>query len=87
MAIRITKLEQTSTEFPSQWDAEDEAGAAYYIRYEYGHLEMYRLDTTGDIDRWCVSPVFSCKFGDKWDADMTTDELREATKGKFTFEV
>jgi hypothetical protein len=35
-AVNIERLEQTSFACPSQWDAWDENGTYYYIRYRWG---------------------------------------------------
>jgi hypothetical protein len=45
-AVNIERLEQTSFACPSQWDAWDENGTYYYIRYRWGDYVF--IEQVGD---------------------------------------
>lgn len=41
--ISITRIVQTTVAMPAQWDAWDANDVMYYLRYECGHGEVWRL--------------------------------------------
>jgi hypothetical protein len=69
--VRFTKLEQTCSACPSQWDARDEHGGYYYIRYRWGRLTVNREGVDGEriVDR---------RIGDSLDGVLSTSEMLEA---------
>lgn len=68
MTIRLVKIEQTCTACPSQWDAWDEDGEYYYIRYRWGYLYVCKGEVMGPF-------VWEGSIGDGLDGFMTTEEM------------
>ena len=69
--IRLTSIIQTCTACPSQWDACDEDGNEYYIRYRHGFLYVELYGKT--IFTWEGHPNGMA------DGFMTTEQMLEIT--------
>lgn len=70
--ITITRMVQTCSACPSQWDGWDADGVYYYFRYRWGHLEV-----TKNAFAEGESSVLSKDIGHGLDGCMTYDELRD----------
>lgn len=84
--LRIVRLEQTCGACPSQWEGETDAGAAVYVRFRSGHLDV-RVGPGIDeaIDR---EPVFEWEDDDDpTNGYMTGEELRAVLPDWISIEV
>lgn len=73
--IRITKLVQTCGACPAQWDAWDEDGTYYYIRYRSGWLSVARSKgQTGGEDL-----LFGEQIGDDLDGWIDWETVKAIT--------
>lgn len=66
--IILTKIEQTCSACPAQWDGFEEDGTYYYIRYRWGHLTVNRGAVNGE-------EIYSEYIGGGLDGYMHTDEM------------
>lgn len=69
--LRLTRIVQTCSACPSQWDAWDEAGTYYYVRYRFGRFTVTKDRVNGEL---LVNEV----LGDRLDGMMDTDEMLAA---------
>lgn len=67
--LRFTKLVRTCSACPSQWDAYDEDGRYYYIRYRSGWL------TVGPSAGRDYDEVYAERIGGEYDGSMEADEM------------
>lgn len=51
MTVKIVRAVQTCAGLPSQWDAWDEAGQYYYLRFRHGYGSV-RREPSPDTDTW-----------------------------------
>lgn len=61
--ITIVRAVQTSIACPAQWDAWDQDGNYYYLRYRHGHGEMRQYQD----ENWADAP---------WKPDADTDKTQ-----------
>ena len=86
MAYRFTftEIEQTNDFCPSQWDAWDENGCYYYIRYRWAMLSIHVTEpTVVDFDAGTIrvsDEIGRCVYHERhgvnpYDGFMTTEEM------------
>lgn len=51
--VTLVRTVQTAMACPSQWDAWDDEGNYYYLRYRGGHGSITRYED----ENWCGSPI------------------------------
>jgi len=71
--------------YPSQWEAEDEAGRYYYLRYRHGYGTIKRAENADAYDvaewdsesgRWIgIETLATFEHGDEWDGWIELDEF------------
>lgn len=74
--VTITRAVCTCLACPSQWDAWDEQGNYYYLRYRNGHgtMRKYRSqEDFGDITRSALAADF--RHGDPLDGFITLPDF------------
>jgi hypothetical protein len=90
MAYEFTEVEQTGNYCPSQWDAWDENGNYYYIRYRFAWLTVYVTEpTVVDFDSGLIKisdEIGRCVYHERhgvnqFDGVMTTDEMLSHIEG------
>lgn len=79
MTVTIVKAVQTSMFCPSQWDAWDEAGQYYYLRFRHGYGSI-RREPSPDTDTWHgpgpgSDLVSSFEDEDQWAGVIELDEF------------
>lgn len=84
--IVITKLEQTCTASPSQWEGETSDGRFVYIRYRWGRFQATCAPTLDRAVSCLRSDVDAMVLADEqiaggWDGYMSTDEMKERLNG------
>jgi hypothetical protein len=79
MTIRIVRAVQTSVACPAQWDAWDDAGNYYYLRYRHGHGSVRRYATPGWWSDFAadqlIGTVAEFDFGDPLDGSVSLAEF------------
>lgn len=70
--VRLLVLDRTCDACPSQWNACDDRGLNYYIRYRWGWL-MVRLGGVEGPD------IFVRRLGDAYDGQLDDDEMLAVT--------
>lgn len=88
--IMIVRAVRTCIACPSQWDAWDEAGSYYYLRYRHGHGEVRQYltpdwadaprhdDGTGrEVNSEFIRDVASFSCGDALDGSIELEEFAE----------
>jgi len=73
--IKIVKLLSLGGPCPTQWEAWDDQGREYYMRYRWGHLTFCR---------WDVSPpeyYLSEQIGDQYDGMLDDDTMKQRLIG------
>ena len=81
--ITITKITRTCFACPSQWEAEDDQGKRYHIRYRWGDLSIHEIDIN---DRLSWDPILSRKISTSLDGHMELDELIHVVGDRVIFE-
>jgi hypothetical protein len=76
--LTLTRVTQTSIACPAQWDAWDEAGNYYYLRYRHGYGAVRQYATpdwvTADEDQ-LIRHVASFEHGDGLDGSISLEEF------------
>ena len=70
--VRLAHLVQTCSACPSQWDAWDEHGTYYYVRFRWGFLSVNRRDVDGE-------EVFGEQISDGLDGWLSTEDMLART--------
>lgn len=78
--IVLTRVVETCSACPSQWDAWDAAGNYYYLRYRWGIGTVERTDTHGDTEG-----VTRFLHGDGFAGVISLDDFMD--KVSFVFEL
>jgi hypothetical protein len=85
--IKITKLTATPYYNPSAWEGYDTKNRPVYVRYRGGELRVFVGEenmTQEEFDQvWIYTkPIFTWYYKNgKHDGYMTTEEMRDITKG------
>jgi len=81
---KVKQLEQTSSEYPSQWQGHLEDGRMFYIRYRWGNFTVrVSVAPTNDLDDVFIPPpIYQEQIG-KDDGILEQDEMLELTKDLF----
>ena len=82
--IEVTHLTMTSDACPTQWEGLVGDAGSIYIRYRWGLLEVYVSRTSRDPIRDGVC-VFDQRIGEKYDGEMSTDQMKEFLAGVCLF--
>lgn len=82
MSIVIVKAIETSTACPSQWDAWDDQGRYWYLRYRYGHGTAKRITAGPDWpETWQPGDepeeVLSFDYGHPLDGSISLEDFAE----------
>ena len=65
--LKVSRITQTCSACPSQWEGEGENGEYIYIRYRWGGLSL-------DVNRECV---YFIQHGDDLAGYLEADEMQE----------
>ena len=80
VGLRLSRLEQYSTDCPAQWHAWTEDGRCLYIRYRHGWLSVEAAATEDALDTGEVEEIYECQLTvNQWDGFITTDQMLLAT--------
>jgi hypothetical protein len=76
--VTLVRVTMTSIACPAQWDAWDEAGNYYYLRYRHGHgsIRQYRTaDWTRSDEDELIRDVASFDHGHPLDGSITLEDF------------
>lgn len=77
----FTEVVQTCRACPSQWDAWDQDGQYYYLRYRYGRGIIEKAADDSDQALMAAELVVNFQYGGRLEGEITLDEfLRQATQ-------
>lgn len=74
--IELVDIRKTCRACPSQWDAWDEEGQRYYIRYRFGKLTVDKVPEdidVSDFGQW--ENILDISYGGEWDGTMSTNTM------------
>jgi hypothetical protein len=78
--VRVSKLTQTCTKSPTQWEGRTSDGRQVYVRYRWGWLTIGIGQT---LDEAVINEknLFERQLGEKQDGDLDYAKLRAVTDG------
>lgn len=68
--MKLVRIVQTCCACPSQWDAWDEEGNYYYLRYRFGHGTVDKGSVRGEL-------IASFTYGNDLDGSMRIEQFLE----------